>query len=130
MAILIFERSAEISVRLADFIKETTRNKEVYYANSYVEAVSLLQEINARAVILDANFPTNQSMVLSGLIKKANPETMVIIMYTYSDETILDQFREIGADHLLNKYDDFEKIPALIIANQEKERKTGKKFNL
>ena len=130
MAILIFERSAEISVRLADFIKDTTRNKEVYHANSYVEAVSLLQEVSAHAVILDANFPGNQSMELLRLIKKANSKTVVFIMYTYSDETILNEFRLLGADHLLNKYDDFEKIPGIIIANQEKERKTGKKFNL
>ena len=130
MVILIFERSAEISRRLTDFIKETILNSEVYQANDYAEAVRLLQQVEARAIVLDSNFPGQQSLELLRSIKKMNPETVVFMMYTYVDETILNHYRDIGVDYLFNKYDDFEKIPAIIIAIQEREGKSGKEFNL
>jgi DNA-binding NarL/FixJ family response regulator len=117
MAIHIFDRSSTIAQRFKELIIDAGVEMPVYISDTYEESVSLLREIKARLVLLDINFPGNLSCALVQLIKNINPECRVIILYTFEDELKMKQCLQNGADHLFNKYNEFEKIPAAIKGN-------------
>jgi DNA-binding NtrC family response regulator len=114
MAILIFERSADITTRLIDLVNDAGTGMQVYYTSSFADAIILLQQKELKVALLDLAIGSDLSVHLLQAIKKKNKNTVVIILYTYKDETILQQCRDNNADFLFDKFADFEKIPAVI----------------
>lgn len=114
MAILIFEKSAEVSKRIIELVKEAGTGMEIYSADSFATAVSLLQEKKFKAALLDLNFGGNFSLELLQLIKKINHDTIAIMMYTHADESRIQECRANEADYIFDKYNDFEMIPGVI----------------
>jgi DNA-binding NarL/FixJ family response regulator len=114
MPVLIFEKSEEITKRLIEMIIETQNQIQLFSAASYTDAVLLLQNINADNVLINLHFPGHLSFELLKLVKLKNRSTNVIMMYTYAGECELQQCISLGADHLVNLYDEFEKLPLML----------------
>jgi DNA-binding NarL/FixJ family response regulator len=114
MAVLIFEKSAEVTKRLIDLVKEAGTGIRVYQADSFTRAIGLLQEKKFEIIILDMSFGEDSSLELLQMIKMINRKTTVIMMYTHTDEDFIQQCKANGAEFLFDKYNDFEKIPAII----------------
>ena len=114
MQVLILDRSSDVAKRIIDNISETNRDITFYTAISFPASINLLNECNPDAVLLDLNFPGNTAIELLKEIKQSNDKTVVIVWYTHAVEHSLKLCKELGADFLFNKYDDFEKIPGVI----------------
>ena len=108
MQVLIFDRSKDIAKRIIDQISETNRDITFYNADSFPASINILKECSPDVVLLDLNFPGNTAIELLKEIKKANDKTVVIVWYTHADEQSLKLCRELGADFLFDKYDEFE----------------------
>ncbi len=116
MEVLIFERSKEIAKRIIDQISETNMGLTFCIAVSYAESLKLLKESKPDVVLMDLNFNGNTAIDLLKEIKQSNDKTVVIVWYTNASERSLKLCKELGADFLFDKYDEFEKIPGVIRA--------------
>jgi DNA-binding NarL/FixJ family response regulator len=114
MAVLIFEKSAEVTNRLIELVKEGRTGVKIYTADSFTSAVNLLEQKKLEVVLLDLNFGGDFSLELLQLIKKVNSKIVVIVLYNYADEKRLQQCQTHSADFVFDKYNDFEKIPGII----------------
>lgn len=115
MVVLIFDRSILISERLISLISEKMEGIIFYKADSYEEAIGLLDEFMPQVVLLDLNFPGNGTIPLLNKIRKANEKTVVIVLFSIADDHKLNLYKEHGADFLFDKYHEFEKIPPVIV---------------
>ncbi len=114
MNVLILDRSKELTKRIIDHIEETNEGISFCSAASHSGAVNHLKQYNPDVVLLDLNFCGNTATELLQTIKQRNGNTVVIIWYNHASYYGLKICKEQGADYLLNKYDEFEKIPELI----------------
>lgn len=116
MPVLVLDSSTHLADRLVDLVAEVKQETEIYKAATDKAAIKLLEKLKPAAVLLDADFSGNSAIAMLKKIKTTNDKTVVIVLYTNTDEKKLKLYKEIGADFIFNKYDDFEKIPAIISA--------------
>ena len=116
MPVLIIDSSTNVADRLGDLVAEAKQERAIYKAVSEKDAIKLLDKIKPAVVLLDVDFSGSNAIEILKKIKIKNDKTVVIVLYTHTDERKLELYKEIGADFILNKYDDFEKIPAIISA--------------
>ena len=114
MPVLILDRSTQVADRLSDLVAEVKQEITIYKTASDKAAIKLLDKIMPAAVLLDVDFSGNSAIAILKKIKLKNHKTVVIVLYTHTDESELKLYKVIGADFIFNKYDDFEKIPAII----------------
>ncbi len=130
MAILIFEKSVEITKRLIGLIEEARTGMEIYYTGSFNEAKTLLQTKEICAALLDLNLNEKECLALIKMAKQIERSNMVVVLYTYAEEKSLKLCKTTGADFLLDKHNDFGQIPNLMnqflaINNARRNKNTG-----
>jgi DNA-binding NarL/FixJ family response regulator len=117
MIVLIFDRSKQIVDRLINLIRESNDEGILFcQADSYEQGIEAMKEFFTDAVILDLNFQGINTIELVYTIKMQSPATSVLVTFGMADEQSLQQCSKAGADFLFDKYNDFEKIPAVISA--------------
>ena len=114
MNTLIVESSVQIIERLAEMLLETGNVKILHLADSYDEGVKLFNEKKPDIVLLDMRLPENNSVKLLKEVKEKKPDTTVIALTIYTDDNFQQECKSHGADHIFDKYLEFEKIPILI----------------
>ncbi len=118
MTIGIIEASTEIAERLIELIRESVVEPFFLHARNCEEAQDLFQEKAPDALLMDLKYPGLYCLEMLKNLKIKNKNTTVILLYTHLDEMIFKKLTEEGADYLLDKYTEFEKIPVII--NQKK----------
>lgn len=118
MGTLIIDGYIEIAERLKVLISEADNSNLVHTALNYNDALSLIEKVQPKTVILDINLPHNKSYDLLRQIKKNNQNTLVIVLSIHIDSQTRDQCISLGADYFFDKYNDFDKIPAVISLKQ------------
>jgi DNA-binding NarL/FixJ family response regulator len=114
MAVLIFEKSAEVTERLIELILHTDTERKIYHTNLYKNALGLLYRNNIKTVVLGLAYGETISIEFFKTIKLLNEKTKIIIMHTWADEKSLRLCKEKGADYIFNKYSEFQNIPDAI----------------
>ena len=114
MRILIVDSSAWIPDRIATLLTETPLKKTLYKALSHKEALESFYESLPDVVILDKSLPNNGSITLLKEIKSVKKHTVVIVLSLHVDQNTEQQCKGAGADFFLDKYNEFEKLPAII----------------
>lgn len=114
MVVLIVDSSTQISQRLEELLSELNFIKSIYTADSHTNARHLFTKYQPRIVLLGINIPENESLKLLAEIAAGSCKTSVIILFLTSNDYINDQYKLLGADYFLDKYEDFEKIPGII----------------
>jgi len=114
MVLLIVYSSGLIIERLANLVSDTLTDTSIYKAESFDEAAFICEGIKPDIVLLDIALPENKSIDLFNMIKRGNQKTGFIILSSSMDVVTQWQLKQLGADFILDKYHDFEKIPATI----------------
>lgn len=114
MRILIVDSSVWIPDRIISLLTETQGDYTLYKALSYREALTLFTKTDPAIVILDRSLPDNGSIALLKEIKSANKDVIVIVLSLRIDQNTRYQCILAGADFFLDKYNDFDKIPAIV----------------
>ena len=114
MPVLILDSSTHVADRLGDLVAEVKKEIVIYKAATYKAAIKLLDKLNLSAVLLDVDFSGNSAIEILKKIKIKNKKILVIVLYSHTEERKLKLYKEIGADFIFNKYEDFEKIPVII----------------
>ena len=114
MQVLIVDSSSHIILRLEEMLADTPVVTVVHTSVSYENAIRLFIENKPDVVLLCAGLPDNKSLKLLSEIKAGFSKTNVVVLFTNTDECMHEQCRLLGADYLLDKYQDFEQIPGVI----------------
>ena len=116
IVVLVVDSSVMIIERWQNILTETENIKTVYGAVSYKDASLLFKQKNPTVVLLDAGLPGTMSIDLLKEFKAINEKTIVIILSDTADTQQQEKYKSLGADCCFDKYHDFEKIPAFIVA--------------
>ncbi len=116
LAILIVDDSPVIIERLTSLLNEVAEVHTILPAYSYEEGTQLIEKSKADVVILDINMPGKSGIDLLKWINEKGYRFKNIIMLTEDNSQLKkDMALMLGANHYLNKFNDFEMIPDLIL---------------
>lgn len=114
MHLLIVDSSKLVTERLVELISETRTGIKFIIVNSCNEAIQCLDRFTPQVMLLDLDFSFYKT---SQLLRRTNSSTdkiVVIGLFTIQNEHNIRQCKEHGVDYVFDKYEDFEKIPAVV----------------
>jgi DNA-binding NarL/FixJ family response regulator len=120
IVVLVVDSSVMIIERWQNILTETENIKTVYGAVAYKDASLLYKQKSPNVVLLDCGLPGTMSLDLLKEFKAPNEHTLVITLSDTADNQQKEKYKSLGADFCFDKYHDFEKIPAFIVANTVK----------
>jgi len=112
--VLIVEDSSVIVQRLYPVMAEIDFIESIAHAKNGEEAITLLQLIDPRLVILDIKMPGISGIDVLKHIKDAKRDCKVIMLTNHSDDKYRKTCLELGADKFLNKTTDIDKVAEVI----------------
>ena len=112
--VLIVDDSKLIVNRLTDVLKELECISFVNAANSYTEALSLLEMHCYNLAILDINIPGKNGIELLNYIKENYPSLTTFMHTNQSGSYYREMCKKIGCNEYIDKTNDFDQIPKLI----------------
>lgn len=111
---LIVDDNMRFVERMIGLLDETSNIGYINVANDYDEASRAIEEDRPDIVLLDINLPGKNGIEILRKIKSSGSPSHVIMVTNHADDYYRDQCKEIGADHFLDKSNDFAKVPAII----------------
>jgi DNA-binding NarL/FixJ family response regulator len=111
---LVVDDYALIVDRLVAILSELDEVDLILSARSYAESLEVLEAQTPDIALLDIHLPDKSGIDLLDFIKAFHPRTRVIMISNQFDGTYETLCMEKGADHFIDKSNDFEKIPSLI----------------
>ena len=111
---LIIDSSVLIIDRWQQLLNELDFVSLVYGAVSYKDGIRLFEQINPDVILLDSNLAHKDWIRLLKEIKSINKTKTVIVFSSGKDDHIQKISSAHGADSVLDKYHDFEKIPLIL----------------
>ena len=114
MTVLVVDDYKIIVERLTLLLEELEEVERVLSASSYAESVALLESAVPDVALLDIHLPDRSGIDLLGFIKATYAHVKVIMISNQVHPTYEALCRERGADHVIDKSNDFEMIPTLI----------------
>jgi DNA-binding NarL/FixJ family response regulator len=116
MKVLIADGSSEVVARLDELLFEHPHVKEIYTATSYQTTLSIFNEKHPDVVLLDYNFPDNNSLKVLAEIKIERFVTKVIVLTNNTNDYIDNQFIARGANYIIDKNHEIGKLHSLLTA--------------
>lgn len=114
MTILIVDSSVHIIDRLESLVLEGDPQLIIHKATICAAALRLFDEFNPEVVVLDLNMPAEKPCELLKQMKEKSNETCIIALSAPVFADSGDQYKQTGADHYLDKYNEFDKISGII----------------
>jgi DNA-binding NarL/FixJ family response regulator len=114
LVMLIVDDNIRFIERMICLLDETKNIGYINVANDYNEATRIIAEERPDVVLLDINLPGKSGIEILKQIKRSDKQSHVIMVTNHADDYYRDQCKEIGADHFLDKSNDFSKVPGII----------------
>ncbi len=111
---LIVDDSTMVHKRLKSMVEETGLTFEINDAFTYEEAVESIRKKVPEVILLDLNLPDRNGFELLKLVRQNKISSKVIIVTNNADEYYKEKGLLLGADHFIDKSNEFEKIPDLL----------------
>ncbi|MGC4100541.1 response regulator [Ferruginibacter sp.] len=125
MTVLIVESSLLISGRMRNLLLESAHAKAVHQSVSHNKAELIFEEIKPQVVLIDTSLPGRTSIDLLKKIKQAAVPAAVIALVNREDSQKQMKCTAAGADFILDKYHEFEKIPGILDTIKSKRNNTA-----
>jgi DNA-binding NarL/FixJ family response regulator len=114
MNVLLVDSSVLIMERLGQIISEVDGILSVLNAVSYESAIQLLEAQNPGILLIDSLLQDNGCKKILTYIKTLGLKKTVFVLLNGEEKDVKDDFALLGANFVLDKYHEFEKIPTLI----------------
>jgi DNA-binding NarL/FixJ family response regulator len=114
MLILIVDDNMCFVERMIDLLDDLANIGYINVATDYDEAFRIVTEEKPDLVLLDINLPGKNGIELLKKIRKSGNDCKVVMITNHADEYYRQQCSELGADHFLDKSNDFGKVPSII----------------
>lgn len=114
MTILIIDRSNQIIERFESLVLEADSALIIYKSTIFRQSRILFYKFHPEVVLLDMEIRANKGFDLLKHIKELRNETIVVALSTLVNPGIREESEKLGADYFLDKYHEFDRIPAII----------------
>ncbi len=117
--VLIVEDDVLIRLRIRDLLEKAPDIRVVGVAGNGEEAVRLARVLHPDAILMDLSLPFMDGLEATKRIKAERPETKVILLSYYDQESVRTEAVEAGADAFVSKnrlFMDFASIIHQLIA--------------
>jgi DNA-binding NarL/FixJ family response regulator len=117
LKIVTVEDSPLIVNRVKDILKEIDGIRFVGNATVIAEALELIKNEKPDAVILDIKLGPDEKkngINLLNILRNIYPGMKIIMLTNFTDIHYRTLCREYGADHFLDKSNDFDQIPQIL----------------
>lgn len=114
MHLLIVDSSKLVTERLVELISETKEGIKFIIVNSCNDAIQCLDRFTPKIILLDLDLPLYKVNQLLKRINSSSDKITVIGLYTIQNEFNIRQSKQNGVDYVFDKYEDFEKLPAVV----------------
>lgn len=114
MVLLIIDRSELFSQRLLELLLERVPTVAAYCITDGEGTLAKIDSVKPDAVLLELSLLSHRTLAILRYLREQEKVPLIIVTFIVADAYTLEQCRMAGADHLLDKYSDFEEIPKLI----------------
>jgi DNA-binding NarL/FixJ family response regulator len=114
MNILIIDQSVEVSRRLKSLLLEETPYNLILEADTLEKAAEIIENNKPVIILLDLSIQQNHLSRFLTYTKKRCSKSVIIALVIQDISLQLKTEKFEGVDYVLDKYEDFEKLPALI----------------
>jgi len=114
MHLLIIDSSAEVMERLHELLSEEAAVWTVHRAFSCEEASHMMHRIHPAVVLLDSTVYKCSKGELLRNINEEKGAIAFIVLTNGGDDLLFRRFKLLDTDFLIDKYNEFEKIPAIV----------------
>lgn len=115
MNIVLIDDSHLVRERVANIISELPSINVIGEAGNSIEAMEIIEMMNPDVAILDIKMPGISGVEMLQELKIKHPGMKIIMLTNYPFAQYKAKCLEYGADYFLNKSDEFEKIPNILI---------------
>jgi DNA-binding NarL/FixJ family response regulator len=112
--ILIVDDNSSFVDRMIGLLDEVNNINSINIASNYEEARRFLAADPHDLVLLDINLPGKNGIELLKQIKAKSEDCQVIMITNHADDYYRVQCKQYGADHFLDKSNEFSRVPGII----------------
>ncbi|MBK7560279.1 MAG: response regulator transcription factor [Chitinophagaceae bacterium] len=112
--ILIVDDNMNFIDRMIGLLDEVNDIEHINVAANYDDACRLLAADEPDVVLLDINIPGKNGIEVLKFIRQNNMKCEVVMITNHTDGYYRQQCRELGANHFLDKSNDFGLVPGII----------------
>lgn len=123
LRVFIADDSLPVRERLVGMLEGLPGIEVVGEAGDTPEAIALIKKHKPDVAILDIRMPGRSGIEVLEIVKMSNPDLKVIVLTNYPEPQYKKRCMELGADHFIDKSNDFIKIPELLAALSTKDKK-------
>jgi len=126
MNIVLVDDSKIVRERIFNLVSDLPNVKVVGEAGNSIEAIACVKNLQPDLVILDIKMPGDTGIEVLRKLKINYPSLKIIMLTNYPLPQYKAKCIEYGADHFLNKSDEFEKLADIILSLQNNNEKVEK----
>jgi DNA-binding NarL/FixJ family response regulator len=112
--LLIVDDSIMIVARLYELLSDVAAVEDISFTKSFDETVNFLGRRVPDVILLDLNLNGRSGMDLLHYLKANHYHTKVIVITNEANPHYKETCLNLGADHFIDKSQDFETIPDII----------------
>lgn len=114
LSVLVVDDSPVVGPRLCAWLAEEPCVGRVVQAASALQAWTLFRQIAPDVVLLDIHLPRGGALEVLSRVRHASLSCVVMVLTSSREPILRQESLRRGADHVLHKAADFEKVPALL----------------
>lgn len=112
--IFIYDRSVYFSGSFISFLRESVHDLEISYFSREEDMLKVALQQKPSLIILDIKFYNGFNFQLIRQLKDLYSPVVIVCMYLLADNLVKKNCFECGADYVLDKYIEYEKIIGII----------------
>ncbi len=114
LILLIVDDNMRFVERMIGLLDDVDNIGFINVANDYNEATRIIDEERPDVVLLDINLPGKNGIDILRKLKSDELHSHVLMVTNHADDYYRRQCSDIGADHFLDKSNDFGKVAGII----------------
>jgi two-component system chemotaxis response regulator CheY len=114
LMLLIVDDNMNFVDRMIGLLEDADNIDNISVASNYDDARRILATEFPDVVLLDINLPGKNGIELLKLIRENKKKCEVIMITNHADDYYRQQCQELGAEHFLDKSNDFSLVPGII----------------
>ena len=126
MKVLLIDRSTGIR-KLMSISVRNAGGVVVAEAGFYVDGLELAVNIKPDVIIMDVTLSGGAGPDLLKALRRLLPSTKLIAMYSLNIQQYVGRFTQLGADYVLDKYEEFDLLDDILIALKANQHNSNSK---
>jgi DNA-binding NarL/FixJ family response regulator len=114
MRVFVADRSTAVLERLTAILDDVPTVEIVGHSSDAAGALGAVRQLDLEVVILDARLLGGDGVELLKSFKRQNPATVVVVLTSFDHPQYRVRLQRAGADILLDKSDEFARLPQLL----------------